>query len=130
MDWDLDTTPRRRSLHAGLWRCRASPALAAEDARPWQGLPEWETLSSPARAASAETAPLESSWAKGRKLAEIVGPMRMVAEGIKTTYATVALAERHGVEMPITWQVYRTLEGQVTPREAIRELMERTLKDE
>jgi glycerol-3-phosphate dehydrogenase (NAD(P)+) len=67
---------------------------------------------------------------QGRKLPEIIGAMRMVAEGVKTTYATVALAERYGVEMPITIQVYRILEGQVTPREAIRELMERTLKDE
>ncbi len=67
---------------------------------------------------------------RGRKLEEIIGPMRMVAEGIKTTYATMALAERHSVEMPITRQVFRTLEGQVTPREAIRELMERSLKDE
>jgi glycerol-3-phosphate dehydrogenase (NAD(P)+) len=67
---------------------------------------------------------------KGRKLPEIIGAMRMVAEGVKTTYATVALAERYGVEMPITTQVHRILEGQVAPREAIRELMERTLKDE
>jgi glycerol-3-phosphate dehydrogenase (NAD(P)+) len=67
---------------------------------------------------------------RGRKLAEIIGSMRMVAEGVKTTYATVALAERHGIDMPITQQVHRILEGQVTPREAIRELMERTLKDE
>ena len=67
---------------------------------------------------------------RGRKLPEIIGSMRMVAEGVKTTYATVALAEVHGVEMPITTQVHRILEGQVTPREAIRELMERTLKDE
>jgi glycerol-3-phosphate dehydrogenase (NAD(P)+) len=67
---------------------------------------------------------------RGRKLAEIIGSMRMVAEGVKTTYATVALAKRYGVEMPITTQVHRILEGQVTPREAIRELMERTLKEE
>jgi glycerol-3-phosphate dehydrogenase (NAD(P)+) len=67
---------------------------------------------------------------RGRKLPEIIGSMRMVAEGVKTTYATVALAERHGVEMPITMQVHRILAGQVAPREAIRELMERTLKDE
>jgi glycerol-3-phosphate dehydrogenase (NAD(P)+) len=67
---------------------------------------------------------------RGRKLAEIIGAMRMVAEGVKTTYATVALAERNGVEMPITTQVHRILEGQVAPREAIRELMERTLKEE
>jgi glycerol-3-phosphate dehydrogenase (NAD(P)+) len=67
---------------------------------------------------------------KGRKLPEIIGSMRMVAEGVKTTFATVALADRYGVEMPITRQVHRVLEGQVSPREAIRELMERTLKEE
>ena len=67
---------------------------------------------------------------KGRKLAEIISPMRMVAEGVKTTKATVALAARHGIDMPITQQVHRILEGQTSPREAIRELMERTLKEE
>jgi glycerol-3-phosphate dehydrogenase (NAD(P)+) len=67
---------------------------------------------------------------KGRKLPDIIGSMRMVAEGVKTTGATVALAARHGVEMPITQQVHRVLEGQVSPRDAIRELMERTLKEE
>jgi glycerol-3-phosphate dehydrogenase (NAD(P)+) len=67
---------------------------------------------------------------RGRKLADILGPMRMVAEGVKATTATVALAARHGVEMPITHQVHRILEGQTSPRDAIRELMERTLKEE
>jgi glycerol-3-phosphate dehydrogenase (NAD(P)+) len=67
---------------------------------------------------------------KGRRLAEIVGSMRMVAEGVRTTSATVALAAQHGVEMPITRQVHRLLEGQVSPHDAIRELMERTLKEE
>jgi glycerol-3-phosphate dehydrogenase (NAD(P)+) len=67
---------------------------------------------------------------QGRKLTEIIGSMRMVAEGVKTTAATVALAAQHAIEMPITQQVHRILEGQVSPREAIRELMERTLKEE
>lgn len=67
---------------------------------------------------------------KGRKLADIIGSMRMVAEGVKTTTATVALAHKHRVEMPITFQVHRILEGQVSPRQAIRELMERSLKEE
>jgi len=67
---------------------------------------------------------------KGRKLADIIGSMRMVAEGVKTTIATVALAEKLQVEMPITRQVHRILEGEVSPREAIRELMERSLKEE
>jgi len=67
---------------------------------------------------------------RGRKLDDIIGSMRMVAEGVKTTKATVALAAKHHVEMPITRQVHRILEGEVSPREAIRELMERSLKEE
>jgi len=67
---------------------------------------------------------------RGRKLPEIIGSMRMVAEGVKTTYATMALAERNHVDMPITTQIHRIFEGRVSPPEAIRELMERKLKDE
>jgi glycerol-3-phosphate dehydrogenase (NAD(P)+) len=67
---------------------------------------------------------------KGRKLDEIISSMRMVAEGVKTTSAAVALAQRRQVDVPITLQVHRILEGRVSPREAIRELMERSLKAE
>ncbi len=67
---------------------------------------------------------------RGRKLAEIIGSMRTVAEGVKTTGATVALAAERGIEMPITRQTHRLLEGDISPLAAIRELMERTLKDE
>ncbi len=68
--------------------------------------------------------------AAGQTLEEIVGGMRMVAEGIKTTRAAVDLAHRHGIEMPITEQVYRMLFEGKPAREAIRELMERSLKGE
>lgn len=68
--------------------------------------------------------------AKGRKLAEIVESMKMVAEGIKTTEATVDLARRQSVEMPIAQQMHAMLELGRPPREAIRQLMERTLKGE
>lgn len=67
---------------------------------------------------------------KGRKLEDILASMRTVAEGIKTTKATVELAASRGIEMPITEQMNRILDGVVSPREAIRELMERSLKDE
>jgi glycerol-3-phosphate dehydrogenase (NAD(P)+) len=67
---------------------------------------------------------------KGRALGEIINSMRMVAEGVNTTGATMALARKHGIDVPITHQVNRILEGEVSPREAIRELMERSLKDE
>jgi glycerol-3-phosphate dehydrogenase (NAD(P)+) len=68
--------------------------------------------------------------AKGRGLEEIVNSMKMVAEGIKTTRATVDLAKRHQVEMPISSQMFEMLHFGVAPREAIRRLMERSLKGE
>ena len=67
---------------------------------------------------------------KGRKLEEITGSMRMVAEGIGTTAATRSLARRLGIEMPITEQMYAVLYEGRSPRDAIRELMERPLKAE
>jgi glycerol-3-phosphate dehydrogenase (NAD(P)+) len=67
---------------------------------------------------------------KGRKLEEIVGSMRMVAEGVGTTAATVQLARKMNVEMPITEQMHAVLYEGRAPRDAIRELMERRLKHE
>jgi glycerol-3-phosphate dehydrogenase (NAD(P)+) len=68
--------------------------------------------------------------AHGRKLEEIVNSMKMIAEGIKTTDAAVDLAKRHSVEMPISEQMFQMLHFGVTPQEAIRRLMERSLKGE
>ena len=67
---------------------------------------------------------------KGRKLAEILSATRMVAEGVGSTAATLELARRATVEMPITEQVHAVLTGDREPRDAIRELMERRLKQE
>ena len=67
---------------------------------------------------------------RGRQLTEILAGMRMVAEGVGTTAATLALARKFGIEMPITEQMNAVLEGSRTPRDAIRELMERRLKQE
>jgi len=67
---------------------------------------------------------------KGRKLPDILRSMREVAEGVKTTSATVAMARMHGIEMPIAEQVQRILRDQISPRDAIGELMERALKSE
>ena len=68
--------------------------------------------------------------AKGRKLADIVSSMTMIAEGVETTAAACDLARRSGVDMPITEQMDAILRGRTSPRDAIRELMERELKAE
>lgn len=67
---------------------------------------------------------------KGRGLAEIVGSMRMVAEGVGTTAAALELARKARIEMPITEQMHAVLNQGRAPRDAIRELMERRLKQE
>lgn len=68
--------------------------------------------------------------ARGRSLTEIVSSMQMVAEGVKTTTATWELARRLGVEMPITEQMHQMLYMGLPPREAVRCLMERSLRSE
>ena len=67
---------------------------------------------------------------KGMDLPEILGGMAEVAEGVKTTRAVHLLAQRLGVDMPIVAAVYRILYEGLAPREAIRKLMTRELKDE
>ena len=38
---------------------------------------------------------------RGRSLQEILAGMQMVAEGVRTTGAALALGARHGIELPI-----------------------------
>jgi glycerol-3-phosphate dehydrogenase (NAD(P)+) len=68
--------------------------------------------------------------AKGRKLADIVSSMTMIAEGVETTSAACDLARKCHVDMPITEQMDAILRGRTSPRDAIRELMDRALKTE
>ncbi len=67
---------------------------------------------------------------KGEKLKEIIDSMRMVAEGVKTTEAVYKLAQKIGVDLPITSQVYAILYEGKDPREAVSKLMQRELKEE
>jgi glycerol-3-phosphate dehydrogenase (NAD(P)+) len=67
---------------------------------------------------------------KGRPLTEILAGMRMVAEGVGTTAALLALAREAGIELPITEQVDAILSHGKSPREAIRDIMERPLRRE
>jgi glycerol-3-phosphate dehydrogenase (NAD(P)+) len=67
---------------------------------------------------------------KGRTLQDILGSTNMVAEGVETTFAAMDLADRLGVEMPITCQMREVLAAKKSPRDAIRYLMDRQLKSE
>ena len=67
---------------------------------------------------------------KGSSLTEILAGMRMVAEGVGTTAALLALAREHRIELPITEQVDAILHGGKPPRDAIRDIMERPQRRE
>jgi glycerol-3-phosphate dehydrogenase (NAD(P)+) len=68
--------------------------------------------------------------AKGRSLHDILASMKMVAEGVRTTDAALALAARHGVELPIAMQVGDLLAGRKDARTALEELMLRPQRAE
>jgi len=68
--------------------------------------------------------------AQGKKLDEILGGMRMVAEGIRNTRLVYLLARRLGVELPIVEQMHLVLYEGKKPLEAVRDLMQRSLKAE
>jgi glycerol-3-phosphate dehydrogenase (NAD(P)+) len=59
----------------------------------------------------------------GRSPREILDEMKMVAEGVKTTGAALALGARHGVELPIAAQMAEVIEHGRDPRAAAEALM-------
>ncbi len=67
---------------------------------------------------------------KGKKLAEIMAGMNMVAEGVKTTLSAYQLAQRLEVDTPIIEQMYQILYEDKDPRQAVVDLMLRDLRPE
>lgn len=67
---------------------------------------------------------------RGRRLEEILAEMHMVAEGVETARAALALAENAGVEMPIVAEVHAVLFDGRPARRAVENLMTRDPKPE
>ncbi|HEY5617036.1 MAG TPA: NAD(P)H-dependent glycerol-3-phosphate dehydrogenase [Vicinamibacterales bacterium] len=68
--------------------------------------------------------------AHGRSLNDVLSGMKMVAEGVRTTEAALALGARRGVELPIASQVAELLAGRKDARTALYELMLRPQRAE
>ena len=68
--------------------------------------------------------------ARNRTLDDILSGMKMVAEGVRTTDAALALGARHGVELPIAAQVAELLAGRKDARTALYDLMLRPQRAE
>ena len=60
---------------------------------------------------------------RGRSLEEVLGEMRMVAEGVKTASTVVELAEQHGLELPIARTIHDVVSGRLRAADAYRGLI-------
>jgi glycerol-3-phosphate dehydrogenase (NAD(P)+) len=67
---------------------------------------------------------------KGRKIDEIIAGMNMVAEGVKSAPTVIALAEKHGLAMPIAQDVYDVTQGRRDAQEVFRGLLRSSVGDE
>ncbi|MFW5387377.1 NAD(P)H-dependent glycerol-3-phosphate dehydrogenase [Yersinia sp. 2542 StPb PI] len=67
---------------------------------------------------------------QGLGVQEAQDKIGQVVEGYRNTKEVLALAQRHGVEMPITEQIYQVLYCHKNAREAALTLLGRTKKDE
>ena len=68
--------------------------------------------------------------ARGRSLADIVESTAMVAEGVETCRSAVELGRKFNVDLPIIQQMHEVLGGTKSPRKAVADLMDRSLKSE
>jgi glycerol-3-phosphate dehydrogenase (NAD(P)+) len=66
----------------------------------------------------------------GKTIDEAVAEIGQVVEGVKTAVEVWRLAQRHGVEMPISEQVYGIVHQGLDPSQCLRDLLSREQKQE
>ena len=68
--------------------------------------------------------------AQGETIDQVLATLEGTAEGINTCLVLIELATHAAIDLPITQQVSRLLQGQVTPMDALNILMARVSKPE
>ncbi len=68
--------------------------------------------------------------AQGKTLSEVVTHLQGTAEGVNTTPVLIWRAKQEGISVPISYQVYQLLQGEITPQAAVEALMLRDSKPE
>ena len=67
---------------------------------------------------------------QGKSVADAVREIGQVVESVQTVDEVMRLANRHGLDLPISAQVQRVLHGEITPGEGLAWLMAREQKPE
>ena len=71
-----------------------------------------------------------SMLGKGKKVDDILKELGSVAEGVKTSKAICELAKKLNIEVPVSDAIYRAVYTDITPKEILESLMNRSLKTE
>ena len=67
---------------------------------------------------------------QGKIIDDILNELGSVAEGVKTSKALCELAEKLGIEVPVSSAIYEAVYTDITPEEVLNKLMNRKLKQE
>lgn len=68
--------------------------------------------------------------AKGKKIDDILAELGSVAEGVKTSKALCEIAQKLGIDVPVSSAIYEAVYTDITPEEILDRLMNRKLKEE
>jgi glycerol-3-phosphate dehydrogenase (NAD(P)+) len=126
----LGHNPRAALITRGLAEISRLGLALGADQQTFAGLAGLGDLILTAYGQLSRNRSLGVALARGTTLEDHQRTHKSVAEGVNTARAAVRLAERHGVELPITEKVHAILFDGLDPRQAIGELMERTPKPE
>ena len=126
----LGNNPRAALVTRGLAEITRLGTAMGADPLTFAGLAGMGDLILTTTGALSRNRALGMALAQGETLAGYTAGHRTVAEGVTTATAVVALARRVGVELPICEQVHQILFHGKPPKQAVAELMERTLKPE
>jgi glycerol-3-phosphate dehydrogenase (NAD(P)+) len=126
----LGNNPRAALITRGLAEITRLGLALGADPRTLAGLAGMGDLILTTCGGLSRNRALGIALAQGQSLAAYNASHRSVAEGVNTARAAVELGRRAGIELPIASKVHQLLFEQLPPRQAITELMERTLKPE
>jgi len=126
----LGNNPRAALITRGLAEITRLGLAMGADPLTFAGLAGMGDLILTTTGALSRNRALGVALAQGQSLADYTAAHRTVAEGVNTARAALALAHRMGTELPICGQVAAILFEGKPPRQAVVDLMERTLKSE
>jgi glycerol-3-phosphate dehydrogenase (NAD(P)+) len=126
----LGNNPRAALITRGLAEIARLGQAVGADPLTFAGLAGMGDLILTSTGALSRNRALGIALAQGQRYQDYTAAHRSVAEGASTARAALALAARHGVELPICAQVASILFEGRPPRQAVVELMDRTLKAE